>query len=347
MSAASIKDAFQIQAIACAKLGSPFMAQLCTLFAERDWPDGPTTDRVRAWKGDLSPRAESVPLRLAGALHALVLKGHPALTAVYPPLTSDDETLWIAVAEALVTDAPFIDAWIDSPPQTNEVRRSAALIPTGHWLADRYNLPIDVIELGASAGLNLMWDKFAVEIDGQTFGPASPALTLTPDWTGPQPPNVPPQVASRKGVDLNPLDPQADALRLRAYLWPDQPMRRTLTDAAIACHEARVDQGDAIAWLADNLKPTSGHLRMIYHTIAWQYFPSEVQARGTALIEETGSRATAVTPLAWFGMEADDNPKGAGLTLRLWPGDLKLQMGRADFHGRWVDWHPPVLSAST
>jgi hypothetical protein len=323
------------------------MGQLCTLFATRDWPDGQITDRVFAWEGDVSARAASVPLRIAGALHALVLNGHTGLTTVYPPYNPDDDTLWTAVSEALVTDAAFIDDWINSPPQTNEVRRSAALIPAGHWLADRYGLPIDVMELGASAGLNLMWDQFSIEIAGQAFGPTSPALTLKPEWDGPLLRNTRPTIASRRGVDLNPLDPNADALRLRAYLWPDQPERRQLTDAAIACNDTSVSRGDAIGWLADNIAPTNGHLRMIYHTIAWQYFPSDIQATGTALIEQAGAEATPLTPLAWFAMEADDNPKGAGLTLRLWPGDIKLAMGRADFHGRWITWHPPLLSGET
>ena len=320
------------------------MEQLCTLFATRDWPAGPIKDRIFTWEGDITPQADSVPLRLAGALHALVLNGHATLTPVYPTNSATDDALWTAVSEALVTDATFIDDWINSPPQTNEVRRSAALIPIGNWLADRYGLPMEVMELGASAGLNLMWDRFGLQIQDATFGPDHPALTLTPDWTGPLPSPAQPNIASRKGVDLNPLDPTTDALRLRAYLWPDQPERRELTDAAIACQDAHVAQNDAIAWLSNNIAATSGHLRLIYHTIAWQYFPTDVQAAGTSLIETAGAQATSLTPLAWFGMESDINPKGAGLTLRLWPGDLKLTFGRADFHGRWIEWQPPTLS---
>lgn len=109
----------------------------------------------------------------------------------------------------------------------------------------------------------------------------------------------------------------------------------------MACHTAQVDRGDAIDWLADNLTPQDGHLRLIYHTIAWQYFPAEVQAKGAALIAHEGAQATDSTPLAWLGMEADDIDDGAGLTLRLWPGDVTLPIGRLDFHGRWIKWAAP------
>ena len=336
-----LRAAFETQARACEKLGSPFMARLNTLCATRDWPDGTIRDRLATWAGDLSPRGASVPLRLAGALHALSLSGNPRVRAIYPPIAVTDDVLWGGVCDVLITEAAFIDAFIDSPPQTNEVRRAAVLIAAGHWLAAHYDLPIRMYELGASAGLNLMWDKFALKIGADRFGPDTPALTLTPDWEGAPPPPTRPNVIDRRGVDLNPLDPVADSLRLRAYIWPDQPERLTLTDAAIACQRATVDKSDAIDWLALHLDPIPGQLRMIYHTIAWQYFPDERQDTGRRLIEAAGAAATPASPLAWLGMEADDTPDGAGLRLRLWPGDLTVSLGRVDFHGRWVRWTAP------
>lgn len=339
---AQLRAAFEGQARACLQLGSPFMGQLNSLFATRRWPKGQIQDRVFAWPGDVSPRAASVPLRLAGALHALRLQGNVSLAAAYPPHTVGDDALWMAVCEALITEAAFIDQFLNSPPQTNDVRRAAVLIAAGHWLADRYDLPLSVMELGASAGLNLMWDRFALEIDGTHLGPDNPALTLSPTWTGQRPSAGPVRVTDRRGVDLNPIDPVRDGLRLRAYLWPDQPDRLRLTDAAIACHDAQVDQDNAIDWLATRLGPVSGHVRLIYHTIAWQYFPIEAQAKGADLITTAGALATDQSPLAWLGMEADENPDGAALTLRLWPGDEMLALGRVDFHGRWVNWTPPA-----
>ncbi len=336
-----LPDALREQAGSCAELGSPFMHRLLMLLADRMRPGTPLTDRLFGWPGDLGPRADSVPLRLAGALHAVRLLDRAGLAAVYPPNIVPDDTLWAAVARALETEASLIDRRMGSAPQTNEVRRSAVLIAVGHWLADRVDLPLVLSELGASGGLNLNWDHFALEA-GWRRGPVAPALTLRPEWQGEAPPDSRPQVTERRGVDLNPLDPHdpPDRLRLRAYLWPDQPDRMALTDAAIAVAGHVADKGDAIQWLAGWLAPRPGHLHLIYHTIAWQYFPKDAQARGRALIEAAGAAATADSPLVWFGMEADADCPGAALTLRLWPGDQRFAMGRADFHGRWVRWDP-------
>jgi len=342
MMPAHVRAAFEAQGKACTSLDSPFMGTLMDLCANRDWPDSAVTDRVRHWKGDLGHRAQSVPLRLAGALHALVLNGHPGLGAVYPPHPVDHGLLWAAISAALIEHAGFIDAFIDNPPQTNEVRRSAALIAVGHFLAEHYDLPIRTSELGASGGLNLHWDSYALQAAGQLRGPDNPVLTLAPDWSGPALPVVSPRVLSRGGVGINPLDPsqEGDALRLQAYLWPDQPERLALTRAAIGAAVTRVDKGDAITWLTPRLPHQSGTLHLIYSTIAWQYFSREKQEEGAAAIAAAGACATDDTPLAWFGMEQDDAGRGAALTLRLWPDAITLDLGRADFHGRWFDWRP-------
>jgi hypothetical protein len=341
----AIQEAFNFQSKACASLGSPFMGQLMGLCATETWPDTPITDRIFTWKGDVSPRGQSVPLRLAGALHALHLQGHSVLGQVYPPHHASDAALWDAVCQTFVTDCDHINHWLDSAPQTNEVRRSATLITVGHLLADRFGLPIRTSELGASGGLNLHWDSYALRLGDQVFGGADAALTLTPDWTGTPPRDARPDVIGRAGVDLNPLDPtdSDDALRLQAYLWPDQPERLVLTRAAIKAAKTPVVQGDAIDWLRGQLRHRDGQLHMIYSTVAWQYFPADKQTEGAKMIAEAGSFATNQSPLAWFGMENDGGERGAALTLRLWPGDVTLDLGRADFHGRWVEWAAPTL----
>lgn len=340
------RAAFERQARACAALGSPFMAQLLTQCAQNWSDDLPLAAKFADIKGDIGPAGQSVPLRLASGLHALVLSHRaPDLAALYPPFSASDAQLWAGVHQVLHDHAGFLDDWCNSAPQTNEIRRSVALIAAGHLLADRFDLPFTLSELGASGGLNLMWDRFALDLGGTSYGPANPALRLATEWHGGPPPRSAPTVAERRGVDLNPLDPgrPADALRLLAYLWPDQPERLHRTRAAIAAHTAIVDRGDAIDWLDQRLAaPRHGSLHLIYHTVAWQYFPAASQARGTALIQAAGARATETAPLAWLSMENDGDDQGAALALRLWPGDHHVTLGRFDFHGRWMRWQAPA-----
>ena len=341
-----LRDALRAQSRACTSLGSPFTGQLLRVVADNIRRGTALTDRLLGWQGDISGRGASVPLRLAGALHGLARSGAaPELATRYPPnATPDDATLWRAIDDAMTKHAARIDTWLDRPPQTNEVGRSAVLIAVGHLLAAEFNLPLRLSELGASAGLNLMWDRYALGLPGGTFGPVAPALTLRPDWTGALPVKSTPEVAERRGTDLTPLEVQ-DGERLMAYIWPDQPERLARTQAALNIATAKVDRADAADWLQTRLSaPHPGATHLMYHTIAWQYFPPETQSRARSLIEAAGASATPDAPLAWFGMEADDDAPGAGLTLRLWPGNRRITLGRADFHGRWVDWRPKEVA---
>jgi hypothetical protein len=339
----AVRDAFRDQARACAGLGSPFMGRLMALAADRLAPGTPVADRVLGWPGETGPSGASVPLRLAGALHALVIDGtDPALAAVYPPAAPSDAALWAAVEAALHGHEARLLHWLDSPPQTNEVRRSAALIAAASSIAARHPLPFVLSELGASAGLNLAFDRFTLDADGTRLGAPESAVTLAPDWCGPVPDPRPIRVTDRAGVDLNPLDPrEAEArLRLLAYLWPDQPHRRRLTEAAIALADTVPDRGDAADWLARRLgQRHEGRVHMVFHTVAWQYFPERTKAACRAALDAAGARATATAPLAHVGMEADATPGRAALTVTLWPGAETRELARVDFHGRAIDWH--------
>lgn len=340
-----IRRAFRGQGKSCAMLGSPFMARLMPLVGERLSPNGAVARRILDWPGDVGSGGQSVPLRLAGALHGLVLDGaDPDLAAAYPPHAVSDEDLWAAVEGALTRHETRLMTWLDSAPQTNEVRRAAALIPAIWWALGHHDLPVVLSELGASAGLNLSLDRFALRIGDAVHGPADSPVQLAPDWTGAHPGPHPIRVADRAGVDRNPLDPHDPeaALRLLAYLWPDQPHRLALTRGAIALSQGRPARDDAAPWLARRLSsPRPGRLHVVYNTIAWQYFPPQTQAAALAALEAAGARATADAPLAHIAMEADGDPAGAALTARLWPGEdagRPRLLARVDFHGRWIGW---------
>lgn len=347
----SIIAAFQSQAVSCASLGSPFTGRLMTLIAAHLSDQTVIGKRLFDWPGDVSSRGDSVPLRLAGALHRLVLTGQSAdLAAVYPPHQADGAALWSAVNAALTDHQAALDAWLDSPPQTNEVRRAAALIPAFHLIAKATGLPLRLTELGASAGLNLLADRFFLTLPAATYGPADSTVTLAPDWTGPHPmPDADLAILQRSGVDLRTVDLSKpdETTRLISYLWADQPDRIARTQAAIALAQdtpPKVVSGDAAAYLDQALsRRLQGQCHVVYNTIAWQYFPLQTAKRAKASLARAGRAAKTDAPLFHLAMEADDQDQpGAALTLQCWPDGETHALGRVDFHGRWVDWTGPT-----
>ena len=345
-----LRAAFDFQSKACVELGSPFMGRLMALCAARLESGSTVADHLFGWPQDPHPSASSLPLRLAGALHALVLGGHRELGEVYPPNDATDDALWSAVASAFETEAEEILVMLESPPQTNEVRRAAGISCGLHMVAARFGLPLDLLELGTSAGLNLRADRFAVETATHRLGPPDAAVALRPVWTGPAPHPAQLDVALRMGVDLSPIDPadRAGERRLLSYLWPDQPERLGLTRAAIAearANPAEIATGDAGDWLTEKLagRPPD-RATVVFHTVAWQYFSDGTKAKARVALEAAGAMATDAAPLARISMEADGG-RGAVLALTTWPGGTALPLARVDFHGRWVDWTGPTVVA--
>lgn len=335
----SIREVFAAQGETCRALGSPFMARLMPLIGARLTRGSAVADRVLDWPGDTSAGGDSVPLRLAGALHALKIEGL-AMAHVYPPNEVSDDVLWQAIDAALTTHETRLLRWLDHAPQTNEVRRAAVLLPALSLVGQIHDQPVELLELGASAGLNLRCDHFRLVLPDGGIGPEDSKVRIAPDWSGAQPATQLPRIVSRRGVDLNPLDPERpeDRLRLLAYLWPDQPHRAKLTDAAIGIasrYPAEISRGDAGAWTEAMLAspPPRDALRVLFHTVAWQYFPKATKSRIRAALAQVD------TPTIQIAMEADGGD-GASVTMTHWPdGDVR-RLGRASFHGLWVRWAP-------
>lgn len=339
-----VRQAFERQARACERLGSPFTARLCRIIGQRLDRDRVVGKRIMDWRGDLTATGDAVALRLAGALHALVLSGSaPDLKAAYPPNEATDDDLWQACDAAFQTEATFIDQRMDSAPQTNEVRRSSALLPGLLTIASIFDKPLALSELGASAGLNLHCDRYNYRLGDLEWGPQS-TVALCPDWEGPPPPHRTISILDRAGCDLNPLDPSSpqDRLRLLSFIWADQFERLDRTAKALdlaAAAGLKVDRADAIDWLKARLaKPRPRLVHVIYHTIAWQYLPEAARKEGDEVIEAAGLAANPDAPIARLQLEADAGSEGAALTLQVWPHGERQEIARADFHGRWVRW---------
>ncbi|MTH35603.1 DUF2332 family protein [Paracoccus limosus] len=238
-------------------------------------------------------------------------------------------------------DRHFLE-WISRAPQTNEVGRAAVLIAASRFLAGLGHDDLDLLELGASAGLNLNFPLY--HLDPERMDAQPDGVILTPDWHGTPPDPRPLRFGTARGVDLSPVDAIRDGLRLLAYVWPDQPQRaaRLRAALAIACqHPPQVDQGDAAPWLATQLARPAQRGRMVYHTVAAQYFPAESRARIETLLHETGAATTPGKPLCHVSMESA-GPEGMALQLRLWDkGRMRSwNLGRAHAHAQWIDWRP-------
>lgn len=347
MTELTVKEAFIRQGEACRSLGSSFLGQQCELCAEKLQSGGVVADRILNWQGDASALGDSVPLRLMGALHALARNGRaPELAAVYPPAhkTVSDDKLWRATSSALETHSEFILDRLQGPPQTNEVRRSAAILPLFLEVNRLTKLPLVISEVGASAGLNLFLDEFHIQLGDQFWGSPKSSVNLHPTWYGKPAPAGQLEIVSRAGCDLVPIDPgsEEDRERLMSYIWADQEERLTRTAAALqiaASADLRVEKADALDWLEHSLAIRRvGAAHVIFSTIAWQYLPDDARARGKEIIHAAGAQATTEAPIAWVAMEVDGGAPGAGLTMTLWPGGEQQTVGRADFHGRWIDW---------
>ena len=343
-----ISGAFRFQAGIARELGSPFVARLCELFAERLGTNGAIATRLAEWPSHESIAKLAVPLRVVGALHALVLEGRNAeLAAVFPPsaVEPSDEALWQAVQTSMAAQADFILARLASAPQTNEVRRAAVLLPAFLSIAAQARLPMVLSEVGASAGLNLLWDRFGYRLGATRWGDRDSPVQLTPDWTGPAPPVATISVNERSGCDVEPIDPgnDADCLRLLSYVWADQRERMDRTRAALEIarqERVQVEAGDAVPWLAKRLaKAHEGNVHVVFHTIVWDYLGANRQTALESMIRDAGAGAAAKSPLAWLRFEPDSHkPVGGAVTLTLWPGGAEKRVARADFHGRWINW---------
>jgi hypothetical protein len=345
-----VRDAFADQAQWCAKLGSPLTARLMEVM-------GPRLDRCTAsgrkildWQGQPNAHGDSVPLRLAGALHALVRRGRlPDLARRYPPNALPEPEDLAAAAFAALADADAeIAEWLDHPPQTNEVGRSGILYPGMMVLAKETGLPLSLFEIGCSAGLNLIPDRYAYRLGRTDGGAQGSPVALAPAWTGPAPDGVDPVIAARRGCDRSPLhvtDP-AHHERLIAYIWPDQADRLARVEAAIGLARAdppAIDRADAADWVDEMIgaEPRPGMTRVLFHSIAFQYFPEAAQRRIAATMERAGRTATPDTPLAWLAFE-HYRKEAPRLTLRLWPGGGERELARGDAHVHTVNWLAPV-----
>jgi len=334
------------QADACRELGSPLYGDLLLHAADDLLAGGPTAAVLR---GHLDDRLSSVlALRLLGGAHALALSGRaPELATYYPSAGGKVESepgsprAWAALRRSFAEQPDDIRSWLDHPPQTNEVGRAAALLGGLRHIAVAKPLPIRLVEVGASAGLNLRADHFYVTGDAGSYGSPDSPVVLAGGWQGEAPPESHIQVIERVGGDLAPVDPTIPEgrLRLTAYVWPDQADRITrLRGAFILAEEvpAELRAESASATLA-RTELVPGTWTVLWHSIFRQYLSDAQRTELASGVAALGATATPSARFAYLYLE-QSRAGGCPVTLETWPGGHRRILGSAPAHGLPVHW---------
>ena len=210
-------------------------------------------------------------MKLLGGLHYLVLDGRAS---------------WDDVPRALDEHAAFLQAFVrERSVQTNEVQRSWMLVPCFLEIARRTGAEMfDLIELGPSAGFNLLWDRYRCVYERGTWGGDDALLELRGEERAPVPGELfrlAPRVRSRIGIDTEPVDVtrRDEALLLKAFVWPDQTWRLELVEQAVAAvrrERPRVIKGDAAVELPRLLRARRPDaVTLVYQTAVIGYIEPE------------------------------------------------------------------------
>ncbi|PXW71271.1 hypothetical protein C7451_11317 [Blastomonas natatoria] len=334
-----------VQAEHAEQNGAPATARLCRAQIALMQGDSACGRRIAAWPGHVL--TDAMPLRFTGGLHHLFRKGEaPELGPVYACEETRQDAVDAIVACVVARHDAELLPWFDGPPQTNEAGRSASFVAALHWLASRTTDRFELNEIGSSAGMNLLIDRYGYDLGGVCSGPADAPCVIAPEWQGPPPPATPFSIEAVRGCDVNPIDVRdaAAADRLMAFIWPEAEARFARMEAGIAMIRTRgVDlvQADAADWIAARLAEPqeSGVTRVLMHSIVWQYILQGRQAIIEAAMEEAGAKATPERPLAWISLETNRATFRHELKVRFWPGGGEAQLlGEAQAHGAWVRW---------
>ena len=340
---AANREAFRIQQFYCAKMDAPVYARVCGALADGMTRESGVGTRILDWQGE--PTRDALPLRFMGGLHALVLDGaDTGLARVFDGEIGDPAAIIAELRRVMIEHDATLLPWLDGPPQTNEPGRSAALMVGLLEIARRHGPRIELLEIGSSAGLNLLIDRYAFDLGGLRIGPVAAPVTITPDWTGRAPDPAPIGFVSVRGSDVQPLDATDPAVeaRLAAYVWAETPERAERLHRAIAMQRERpvaVDNGDAADWIEARLAEpqVSGVTRVLMHSVVWQYLPESSANRVRAAMEAAGARATSERPLGWVMMEPDRAIGHQVIRVKSWPDYAEWRvLATSHAHGAWV-----------
>ena len=301
-------------------------------------------------------KGQPAPNLFLGAVHFLLLQevAHP-LAQFYPDLSdsaAQSDAAYPAFREFCLSHRTQLIEIISSRlVQTNEIRRCSYLFPAFNLISElAHNRPLSLVEVGTSAGLNLIWDAYGYRCRcGQDVIEAAnrgSSVQIECSLRGNNRPNFPsslPRVLSRTGIDLNIIDlsDETESLWLRALIWPEHRERvELLQDAAPIVQQAplRLLSGDAVVLLPEVLEEVSPDAALVvFHTHTINQFPLEARERLTTIIERAAAKREV------FRLANDIGGGGSNYSalqlIELHNGErIERHLANVDAHGQWLEW---------
>lgn len=295
-----------------------------------------------------SREGQPVPNLLLGAVHYLLLRGEEhALKEYYPSITKNPRE----IEDSFVHFKDFCQVYKDEIisllksklVQTNEVRRSAYLYPIFCYIYSVVKKPLSLIEIGTSAGLQLLWDKYSYSYGtNEIFGDRNSNVHITSEIKGNSAPPfllTSPPVASKVGLDLHisDLNNFEDYLWLKALIWPEHEERLALFEKAATCfieNPVKLIEGDGVALLsevAENLPEDTAIC--IFHTHVANQIPEDSKYELIEKIKTIGNKRDV------FHLYNNMWDRKLHLDYFLNGVEYHQTIGETDGHGRWFDWN--------
>ncbi|HEY5025281.1 MAG TPA: DUF2332 domain-containing protein [Acidimicrobiales bacterium] len=325
--------------------------------------------RAVATQGELlelvqgAPPAAHMPTVLLGAVHYLLLAGleHPLADVYSGSSDRDPAPLFVEVCREHRDQIGVLLATRHT--QTNDCGRSAVIGPALTWLGRQCDEPLALVDVGASAGLTLLCDRYRFDYGRHgTTGPHDSPVRIDCRVVGGDPPIAAhlPALVDRVGVDRDPVDlaDPDDARWLLACVWPDTG-RLERTAAAIALALAQGDLPPVVEGYANDVLPAvlgqlpGGATVAVLTTWAFAYFSIEDRHRFTELLtsESHGRRITWLSAEGTGTVEAfagaavahhDDSMSSVLGAVTFEDGAARAQLlGFVHQHGNWIDWRAP------
>ncbi len=290
-----------------------------------------------------------VPNLLLAAVHYLLLKDpRHGLSRFYPDIAG----LGVVSEGALTYFRSFCDERSDELSsilktrlvQTNEVGRSALLLPAFELVSAISGRPLNFIDIGAAAGLNLLWSRYFFDYGSVTYGRRESQVQIRCELRGKMKPPLSgrfPEVASAVGIDLHPLDVrrQDDALWLEALVWPEHTQRRQLLRAAI--EEAKrqspsLIEGDALEVLPRVLSSLGDAPACVYASFTLNQFSPDSREELQRLLEAK----SVERELFFITAGRIERGEHAEISMISYSGGVRDErlLGHCDPHGGWLEW---------